>query len=234
MLSSFIVDLKRNKVTAEEVLKQLNETGEYIYTFVNKDILFIKKEQGEYYQLGKVDSITVCYGSYECVDIDDGSMGYMLCKSNNYAPRDIQKAIECFITRLVSDNPAESLNTDNTLEDIFVINRGNLEFEDEFMYLTDVSCRFFKLALKLDKDLDYINVFYPNHTEFQLYKETFQKNDIDFNRGCLLYLFGLYLNLKDMNKDQIVYWVVTEYKNYLPMIEQAEEEILKEKYGIDS
>lgn len=45
MLPTFIVDLKINKVTVEEVLKQLEETGEYIYTFVNKDILFIKKKR---------------------------------------------------------------------------------------------------------------------------------------------------------------------------------------------
>ncbi len=123
MLPSFIVDVKINKVTVEEVLKQLEETGEYIYTFVNKDILFIKKEKGHYYQLGDVDSIAISYGSYEIID-EVGNIGYVLCNGSLYAPRDLKKAVDCYIARLQSNNPAKSVGDDNSLEDIFVINRG--------------------------------------------------------------------------------------------------------------
>ena len=57
------------------------------------------------------------------------------------------------------------------------------------------------------------------------YKSEWEKHEIPFNRGVLLYLLTYTKLLGDTPKHESCNWVIANYPKYLPMIEETEKEI---------
>ncbi len=65
------------------------------------------------------------------------------------------------------------------------------------------------------------------------YRSTWEKNGISYNHGMLIYLLTWTKEMEE-DKHKSCEWVIDRYSHYLPMIKQAEKQVLKDVYGVDS
>lgn len=220
-------------------LDSLRTHDECIHVFKDGNILRIANvtatEPGftEKENIG-VDCIVITYAEADEELSVDNDKVYHGITTEFFLKRDVNLAIGVFIEKLNSDNPKFITEKGKKLKDIQVYNTGLLEFTNHYDYLEVMLEPFWLLVFgKTPSQMMCGGIVGAHGDKGYGYRSTWEENDISYQRGMLLYLLTY---TKEMTEDKCKSrdWVIDKYKHYLPMIEAAEKQILKDVYGIES
>lgn len=215
------------------VTSYLENDKELIYQFNNKDRLYIARQEGEFYELGRIDYIQVGFGEYAHDYMNDGSDAWLTFGTQYFAPSKSEEAVACFLRRLGSDTVAHVDNSGEKLEVIKIRQTKVLEFDSHYHYLNAMLEKFWlKVFDKTPSEMWCGGIVSAHADKCYCYKAQWAAAGIKFHHGALLYLLTYTKELGDTPKHESVTWVQKRYKHYLPTIVEAEREVLREKYGI--
>jgi len=225
------IEIRSSNISKQNVLDLMDMFDNVVYVFDNKNTLVIERTSGEYACIGNIEHYQVFFGEHD--HDDDGKECYMVCQSQYFPMNELGKATECFIARLVAEQPMRAIGTSYKLEDIKIMNGGKLIFESHYNYLDTVIEKFWMKVFGKTLDESWCSGIVVSHGDkcYQ-YKHEWNEADIAFHHGALLFLLTYTCELGDTPKHLSCQWVIDNYAKYKPIIDAVEEEVLLEKYGV--
>jgi hypothetical protein len=208
------------RLTIEDVKKHMDwDNDVYCFTFNNQDVMFLRKCKSDVFMVGEVELIEVGFVGAE----EDRSY------SVNYFPVDKQdEAIEAFVERVNSDTPMRMLDRKYLPQDIHVYNTKVVKYKNHYDYLERMLEYFWlEVFKKTPSEMWCAGIVTAHGDKCSGYKNLWEKNGINFNRGSLLFLLSYTKEFGDNEKSQSDQWVVDNYPKYLPAIEKAESLVLQ-------
>ena len=112
--------MSNSKTMKPHILNELELGREIEYKFPNGDILAIEKAEGSYYQLGDVSYIRVLYGE---MNDSNEEIGYMVTGLQYFPLSKPEEAVDCFVDRYCSENPAKEKGKSYQLAEIAELNK---------------------------------------------------------------------------------------------------------------
>lgn len=230
---------KKNPEKASEFIKAILTDGDGDFTIIvneRDDKLSIQHDRGNYADVGMVEHYTVCFLEYNAeLAAREGNPAYYICGSQYYPTERVDQAIKCFLTRLDSYQPALEARTHDlkchdgyTLEQIRVFNTKQLYFRNHYHYL-DLLVPVVASTV-FEENQFHVGFIAAHGDKARGYFDEWRAAGINDNRASLLYLFT-YTHLMDRPKSESCQWVIDNYPLYRPMIEQIEQNIIKEQFS---
>jgi len=214
------------------ILVSLRTHDEFIFEFQNEDILRIANVVATEREATDVDCIAITYAEYDQELSVDKDKVYNGVTTEFFLKRDIQLAIDTFIEKMNSDNPKFITEKGKKLKDIKVYNTRILSFNNHYDYLKVMLEPFWLQVFgKTPNQMMCGGIVGAHGDKGYGYKTFWEECEISFQRGILLYLLT-YTNEMDLEKSKSGVWVTAKYDHYLPMIEEAEKQVLKNVYDV--
>lgn len=240
-------DVSRNDVSVERVMEWAKEFGmvedptklNICYHFDSKDCVWLYHSKGNYHGIGDVETLEVSFGEHSSEVYSDApeakNGGWYSNNTQYFWPGYVEDAVETFVSRLRAEHPGYRFDHPKSekLDIIKIRQTKKLEFESHYDYLDAMLEPFWKLVFdKTPDQMACAGIVIAHGDKAYSYKEDWKKKDIPFHRGVLLFLLTYTQLLGDTPKHQSCEWVINKYPEYLERIEQAERQVLKDRFGI--
>lgn len=231
-------------VTTDMIRKAFNpDTTEVKYVYDGGDIMVLYQTEGNYYGLGHVKHLTVSFGEF-CPegygdDEEDGEPkpAWMMNHSQYFSPGEVDKAIECFVARLKDENRMYAYRQipGDKLETIKIKQTGHIIHDSHYDYLDEMLNPFWKQVFGKTADEMFCGGMVSAHGDkCYSYRYKWADEGIDYQHGSLLFLLSYTSELGDRPKSETCEWIIENYHRYYMKILRAEQEVLKQVYGVDS
>ena len=230
-------------VTTDMIRKAFDpEKSEVKYVYDGGDIMVLYQTEGNYYGLGNVKHLTVSFGEY-CPEgygeEEDGEPkpAWMMNHSQYFSPGEVDKAIECFVARLKDENRMFAYREipGDKLETIKIKQTGHIIHDNHYDYLDEMLNPFWKQVFGKTADEMFCGGMVGAHGDKCYgYRHKWAEEGIDYQHGSLLFLLSYTSELGDRPKYETCEWVIENYHRYYMKILMAEQEVLKQVYGVES
>lgn len=208
------------------VLDSLRTRDSFQFIFCNRNKLIISRgAELENYTDTPVECITI--------EFKDKKKKYCVPRKEYFLRVDLNLALDVFIDKTkLADPGVKSGKSKKSLEEIKIINDERLEFNNYYDYLKVMLIPFWSLVInETPESMGVSDIITVYGDKCYCYKNDWEEVDIPFHKGALLYLLS-YANKLCVNRPKVCEWVIDKYPEYLPMIEQAEKQVLKDVYGV--
>lgn len=227
-----VKELKDNLPKADKLpdvleLTRLLATNDVALIYPTGDILLCCLQVSDYFSVGSLKHLTVCYGRYsqdETADVEDK---WTLLQGEFFLQTNYRAAAVSLLQRFESENPSRFTGHGDTPERIWAVQNNTLAFKNHYTYLECMVEPFSKKVFGPKGNEVWNNGVIAAHGDKAYgYKSDFKKADISFGRGVLLYLLTYSSEFKDRPKHESIDWIIERYPHYLPIIEETEAEVL--------
>lgn len=231
-------------VTMDMIKKVFDPENNIVnYVYDCGDIMTLYQTEGEYYGIGQVKHLVVSFGEY-CAegygmgeDGDNNEPCFMMNHSQYFFPGEVDKAIECFVARLKDENrqyqyrqiPGDKLETIRIKQSKWIIHASHYDYLDEMLN------PFWKQVFGKTADEMWCGGIVSSHGDKCYgYRMKWAAEGIDYQHGSLLFLLSYTSELGERPKHETCEWIIENYHRYYLRILCAEQEVLKNVYGVET
>lgn len=208
------------------ILDSLRTRDNFEYIFNNRDVVRIRIGTSSDYILSDVKCVSIS------TSIKHTKIPTIHTRNDYFPTKDINIAIDIFIEKTQSKDPAAKSDKSRKLKDVKIINEKELCFHNYYDYLELMLIPFWSLVLnETPESMGVSDIVTAHGDKCYCYKNEWEEINIPFHQGALLYLLS-YANKMCVDRSKVCEWVIEKYPEYISMIEQTERQVLKEVYGV--
>lgn len=198
-------------------------------------------KNGKMFSIEQIESNFWEYGSLELIRImvyKDKESQEPLRSDLLFSTCRLTQAVEYFID-LIDDHVNSGIlfamnKTAMTFDQIRILKTKQLVYKSHYDYLSEMLNPFWYQVFGKTADQMWQGGMVTAHGDKAYgYKDQWQKHNIPFHHGVLLFLLSYTKEYGDRPKHESVDWVVEVYPKYLEKIKLAEQQVLKDLFGIE-